>query len=76
MAQRESLNKTTNDPLEARQKNHIEHQGCNRTVRGGKGLLKEIEKTYRVSVIFIPISEDAVKIKLGIIEDIIRKGCK
>lgn len=53
------------------------HPDCDKTVQGGKTILsKKTEKTYKVTVTYVQLSDEEASIKRAIIESIMKKGCK
>lgn len=55
----------------------IEHPESTRNIQGRKAVLsKKTEKSYRVTVRYIPVTAEEAKIKRAIIESIIKKGSK
>lgn len=73
------LSRKNNDSLDwkAEEKVLIEHPECKKTVRGKKvSLSKKAEKIYKVTVIYIQLTDEEIKIKRAIIESILKKGYK
>jgi hypothetical protein len=69
-------NRGTSDEKNTTKKN-IEHPDCGVTVRDRKVLLsKKTEKTYKVTVTYIQITDEEAKIKRAIIESILKKSYK
>jgi len=75
----ENLNKNTkvSSPGKIIKKTKVEHPECDRVIKYRKAVLsKKTEKTYKVTVTYIEISDEEARIKRAIIENIIKKSYK
>ena len=75
----ENLNRNTKVSLSGKiiKKTKVEHPECKRISKDRKVVLsKKAEKTYKVTVTYIQISDEEARVKRSIIESIIKKGYK
>jgi len=73
----ENLSRNTHGALPGRitKRTKIEHTDCKIVKKDKKVVLsKKTEKTYRVTVTYVQISDDEARMKRSIIENIIKKG--